>query len=442
MPLSDIATITITSESAKVQRAGFGIPLILSTLAAWAERTRTYTDLAGMVADGFVATSPEYLMASKLFGQEPSPEKIMVGRLANKPTQRFKITVKTVENSKKYSITIGAEVAEFTADSSATNDEIVAGLVAAINALTVHTMTASAQGSAGSQYVQLLADAAGSFHAVQVDDVNYLEILQDHADPGVATDLAAIALESSTWYALLNAWNSKAMVQAIAAWVETNKKLFLAQTVDTAVISTAESGTDDVAEALDAADYARTALYYSQNTGDFVDAAVAGRVLQLEPGSETWEYKTLAGVTARPLTATHIVNLKAKSSNYYETVAGVNVTRGGGVVAAGEYIDTVRGRDWLEARIAEGIFEAKANADKIPFTDGGVSIITGIVRNVLQEGVNVGLLSNDPAPKVTAPKVSTVSAGNKAARHLPDVKFDAILAGAIHTTAVSGSISV
>lgn len=443
MPLKDIVDISVTVDSAKVTQAGFGVPLILASSPAWAERVRSYSDLAGMTADGFATTDPAYMMASKLFSQNPAPPKVLVGRLALPPTQKFTVTVKTVENLKKYQIKIRDLTAEFTADANATNDEIVAGLMAAVNALAGDTITATtdSSGGAGTHKLVLTGNSAGSFDAVEVLDPNYLEIVQDHADPGAATDLAAILLENNTWYTVLNPWNSKAMATAIAAWVEANKKTFVCQSQDTVIIRTAESGTDDLFEALDAADYARTMGIYSANTGDFADAAWAGRCLPLDPGSETWAMKTLAGVTARPLTSTHIANVEAKSGNVYETIAGVNVTRFG-ITFSGEYFDVIRFRDWLEARIAERIFGTLAASKKVPFTDKGIAQIEADVKAVLQEGVAVGGLSEDPAPKTSVPKAANVSSADKTARLLRDVKFDAILAGAVHKLKISGKVSV
>jgi hypothetical protein len=119
----------------------------------------------------------------------------------------------------------------------------------------------------------------------------------------------------------------------------------------------------------------------------------------------------------------------------------VNVTNGG-KVSSNEFADVIRFRDWLKAQIAEDVFAALAGADKIPFTDAGVSVIEGLVRDVLKRGIAVGGLADDPAPEVTVPLVADVSSANKTARLLPDVKFTATLAGAIHKTTISGVVSV
>ena len=113
-----------------------------------------------------------------------------------------------------------------------------------------------------------------------------------------------------------------------------------------------------------------------------------------------------------------------------------------GTVASGEYIDVVRGRDWLSTRLAEDVFGLFASLEKVPFTDQGIALVETAVRGVLQEGVNAGLLSSNPAPVVTVPKAADVSALNKASRMLPDVNFTATLSGAIHKAEINGTISV
>jgi hypothetical protein len=135
------------------------------------------------------------------------------------------------------------------------------------------------------------------------------------------------------------------------------------------------------------------------------------------------------------------VNLRAKKANTYQTVAGRDITWEG-TVADGDFIDTTRGIDWLEDDMQKGVFGALANSDKIPYTNAGVAVITAEVAASLKRAVARGILSGDPQPVVTAPKVADVDATDKGARNLPDVKFSGTLAGAIHKVTISGVISV
>lgn len=440
MALSDIVSISITTESAKVERAGFGVPMVLAADApgGFTERVRYYTDITGLVTD-FAVTTATYKQASLIFSQNPRPPRIAVGRLALPPTQRFAVTP-IAANSTVYSMKVDGNTVSFTSDASATVTEIIAGLKIAIDALAL-PITVTDQ----TTYMRIVANSAGAFFSVESLDLTKIGVVQDHADPGLATDLAAIALEDSTWYAILCPFNSKAVVSAIAAWTETAKKLFIAQTQESDVVRLSNSsdtgGSQTVAGLLKATNYFRTALIYHPKTDAFADAAWAGVCLPMDPGSETWMFKTLAGVATTTLTATYRTNALAKYANVYETVAGVAITADG-KVSGNEYIDVIRFRDWLEAGMSEEIFGALARSKKIPYTDEGIAVIEGIVRAQLQAGIDVGGLSNDPAPVVTVPLASSVSAGDKAARVLRNVKFDAVLAGAIHQVIVTGVIAV
>jgi hypothetical protein len=441
MSLSDIITVTLQQDSVGIRQAGFGVPLILSYSAAWVERTRTYESLADVATD-FAATTPEYLMAESLFSQSIKPEEIKIGRCALKPTQKFTITP-VVANLTAYTVTINDETFTYTSDGSASDTEIVDGLAALINASSAHAMTATTPGSPGTETLVITADAAGTFHSVSVGNPALLACLQDHADPGAATDLAAIALEDNDWYFILNPTNSKAHALAIAAYAEANTKIFVCQTNDTNIITLAlgSDSTTSVAGQAKTSAYARTAILWHSVIGEFADCAYVGRFGPLDPGSESWIYKTLAGVSVDTLTSTHKTNLNAKHANFYHTRGGIGVVEKG-TVSANEWIDVIRFRDWLEARLQESIFSRLAALNKIPITDKGIAVIEAEVRAVLQEGVTVGGISNDPAFEVTVPLASEISDANKTARTLPDVRFTATLAGAIHEIEITGVLSV
>lgn len=452
MPLSDIVSISISSETASVAQAGFGVPLVLAAdcPGGFTERARTYTDLTGLVAD-FAVTTATYKQVSAAFAQNPRPEKVIVGRLANKPTQAWDIDLGSagILNSHKYQLQVVdptglTQKAVYTSDGSAIEAELWIGLAAAFNALTGPTVTATSAG--GDTHMTLVADVAGTWHGVavlnqdsQYDSGVYMSIVRTEADAGVAADLAAIALENSDWYAILCPFTSRAVSLAIAAYAEANKKLFVADVQDSATV-TAAAGGSDVADDLKDAAYARTAAIYHPDNSVFAAASLAGKCLPFEPGSETWKFKTLAGVPIYPITATHQTNLEAKFCNYYYRVAGVNITTQG-QVSANEFIDVIRFRDWLEARMGERVYGVLVNNRKVSYTDRGIAIIEGVIRAQLSEGIAVGGLTDDPKPTVTVPKTSAASGSDRTARLLRSVNFTATLAGAIHKLVITGTIT-
>ena len=448
MSLSGIIVVNVSSAAPAVSQAGFGKALILSANAAFAERTRTYSSAAEFLADAeaaISATDPEYLAAAAHMAAAVAPPEFMIGRRALPPTQRYKISVKAVENSVSYSVRAGAEYATITSSISASNDAIVSSLVSALNGSSLDPclpagFTATVQGTGGSTYVRVLATTPGDFVALEAMNTGLLSIEQDHADPGIATDLAAIALEDNTWYGLCLPSGSKAEIVAMAGWVENAKKLAPTATSDTPVANDALSTATDVAAALKTAGYARTGIIYDPKPDDFAGASWLGKCLPMDPGSETWMFKALAGVSAASLTSTQQTNIEAKHASYYADFHGVNCTIGS-KAASGAYYDMTRGVDWLEARIGERLATLALNNAKIPYTDDGIGMVAAQVRAQLQDGIKAGLIAANPAPVVAFPKAADVSSATKATRRLTGT-FTATGAGAIEGFTINGTVTV
>lgn len=441
--LTEFVTVTISLGSVQIERAGFGVPLILASdcPVGFTERVRFYNDVTE-VDDDFATTTATYKMAAAFFAQSPKPERVAVGRMASKFTQRWQITP-VAANSTVYEGTFNGNALSYTSDSSATVTEIIAGLKADIDALSLG-VTVSDQ----TTYMRIIANTAGDVFSFQSSDLSLIGAFQDHdTSSTLATDLAAIADEDNSWYGILYPANSKADADAIADWAEANKKLFIAAVSDSRGLTLATGSDANTSTQANLASQAfeRTAQVYHPDVLAFADAAWAGTALTSDPGSETWNAKTLAGVSVVTLSTTYRTRLSDKKCNAYQLFAGVNMLTTG-ILCSGEFVDVTRFRDWLEATMSEDITAAIAAASaagkKIPYTDAGVAVITGIVRSVLLRGVEVGGLASDPAPKVTAPKVADISAVDKGNRLLPDIKFDGVLAGAIHKVQIRGTVSV
>lgn len=435
--LSDIVNVTISLLTGGLSLPGFGTPMILSHNATWiTDRIRYYSDADGVVGD-FAVTTPEYQAAAAIFSQSPRPERVAIGKAssARKPTQRYKITITVAANGTTYSVKVGGTQFNFTSV-TALNDDIVAGLVAAIGVVTGFTVTAA--GAALSMYVQIVGAAAGNWVSVENLQPDLLALVQDHADPGVATDLAEIKLVDSQWYGLVTLYNSEAYITAAAAWVEANEKLYIPMTTDTIVETTAFTGATDIVKDLYTLGYARTAPLFKHTTQYFADAAWFGRCLPLDPGSETWKFKTLNGIPFDIFTETRQGNVQAKRGNIYYNIAGASITAEG-ITSSGEFIDTIRFRDWLKVNIQADCFIALKNSNKIPYTDEGIAVIETALRAVLDRGVAAGGIVRG-SYKVIVPKAADAAPADKAARILRGVKFNCQLAGAIHKLFVNGEI--
>lgn len=439
MALQDIVNVSITRETTGIPQPGFGVPMLLSSEAAAVfnatERARVYTAADQLETDGFSSTGLAVRAARRAFGQSPGIDRFVVGRRDNLPTRDVDLTPIAYDDT-EYRVTINGETATFTSGTSATVADITAGLTTAINGLSA-AVTATDNTTA----LSVTADAAGVPFDLVVDR---LLLTQDDVtpDPGAAADLTAIRTSvsgSDEWYALITDNHSAAEIEALAAAIEATEKIFIASCADDDILSgTAGSLGVDLA----ASEYDRTALMYHQTPHEFPAAAWAGRCLTVDPGGETWMFKSLAGVVPSPITPTEETNLDTSNVNRYVTqTRGANITKEGRM-AGGEYIDIIRFLDFVRARIRNNIFNQLINLDKIPFTDRGIAIVESEVRGVLRQGIGNRGFAADPEPTVSVPRAADVPFADKANRILPDVTFQAILAGAIHGVQVRGRVSL
>lgn len=350
MALKDIVEVNITRQTTSVAVAAFNVPLILSQFATNKTtptaftRARVYGSVAEMASDGWTSSDAVYKIANAIFSQNPSVNKIVVGR-------------------------------------------------------------------------------------------------KDSNDATIDAALNAIANENNDWYGIVVDQALVSSFADVASWVETAKKFAIFWITDVNAYDPSKS--TDLASVLKLANRNRSAVVWHATPAggaDYPDAAWMGEGFPYEPGTSTWAYKTLNGVTPDTLLASQETALKGKNCNYYTTVGGVSITQEG-KVASGEYIDIIIGTDWIEARLREAVYSALVNNRKIPYDDTGIAMIEGLVKGVLNEAASKGILQADSIA-VTVPKYADIPQADKLARKLPDVKFSALYQGAIHSVTINGTISV
>ncbi len=452
-PLANIVSLTITEDTVGITRAGFGLMLILSANATFPERLRLYSGTADAAADGWPTDSPEYLSIRAALSQEPRPPFVAVGRAnGHKPTQRYEIHIGTVRDDHAYRVRVkGQGVTKTdvitTSGGSATNNAIVASMVSDLNDVDGKNFLAvdTDPGGSNPHYIVITATAAGDWFSMElIDGPLDLTIAQTHADPSISDELDAILLSSggADWYGLHTFYNSGDYVEACAAWIEAQKKVYLVDVNETASITAVvtSDGSADTLDALHHLAYSRTAGSYHPDPSAMFSAAWFGRVLPTEPGEETWMFKILKGVAPVDLTDTHRQNLVDKHANSIQTVANENVTFNG-MTADGDWIDVRRGLDWLDDDMSKGVFGALLRSNKVPYTDDGIAIIQNEVIGSLKRAVTRGILSSNPEPTCTVPLFKDIDPSTRAQRILPDVKFTGTLAGAVHKVNIDGVVT-
>jgi hypothetical protein len=434
MSLTRIVSVSIVASAPPPTAPGFGVPLILGYHTKFAELVRYYTGTAGMVTDGFAVTDPEYLAAAAIMSQNPSVPRFAVGRRTNIPTQVVELTP-TATNAAIYHVTINGVTFNYTADSSATVKEIIDGLVTAIGSPTGVTpsnhsdTTLRLTGTAGTWFSWAVSDNSGNANGMGLWSVKDIT-----AHSSVEADLTACAAADSGWYAFVVTHQNAQDGAYQAVWAEANNKLHIINLADTDIKIT---GSSDLASVVKAAGQQQTAVCYHQKQSEFLSAAWLGNCLPFDPGSETWAFKTLASITADVLTESEVGYIDGKYGNWYTSEGGRNITQRG-TTGKPQFIDTVRFLAWLQANIQYDEYGVLVSLPKVPYTDAGVGLLENALRARLQKGVDVGGLASFT---VTAPLVSTETTADRGNRILPDMKFAAVVAGAIQELHIQGTIS-
>jgi hypothetical protein len=423
--LDQIISIQITRETTPVSTVSFQIPLILSTHTKFAERARVYTDFDAIAAD-FDSVDKVYVIAQRIFGQAGARvPSVVVGR-----RQVDEVTITpTVANNTTYTVTINGTDYSYVSDSDAIASEITAGLATAIGALAGITVT----DNLGTLTVEVTTP--GTAWSIAVSS-NLTKVDTAPTETWVEA-LDAVTEVNNTWYALVAETHVQADVEALAAAIQTRRKIYGTSTQNPAVPTTA---TTDIASFLDAGNYGRTfCVYLPTADTEYPEAAWIGSQLAYTPGSNTWNFKRGALVTVSNLTDTQRVNLRNKNCNMYTEVGGVDIFQDS-VMGDGLFIDEQIVVDWTYARLQEQIFFRLINTLKVPMTNPGLTIIENEIRSVLSQGEANGAF--DRGWTVTTPDVLSIPQNLRAQRIAGAFKFRARLAGAVHKIVIEGFLGI
>jgi Protein of unknown function (DUF3383) len=280
---------------------------------------------------------------------------------------------------------------------------------------------------------------ASKIFAQVIKPTKILIAQQTTGDGSIITTYQRVSLMyGNQFYAVLSTADaSENTVLELAAVVETQTKIYGVSCNNSAVLTDSES----ILSKLHALNYNRTFLIYGGyfNPLEYPAAAWMGRMLPVTPGSATWAYKNLVGVKPDSLNSVQRTNIKANKGNFYSSLAGVPVTFEGTMVS-GEYIDVIHGLDWLESYIQENIAALLIAAPKIPYDNNGIGLVENSLRASLKEAALRGIINEDFI--ITTPDILDVSRADKASRTLTNVKFTAVLTGAIQNIIINGVVTV
>jgi len=496
--LNNIVTVNIDVAAPAVDSASFDNLLIVGPLPQ-VEPPRplptvgAYSDLAEVIGAGYVAVGeaadPVGVAARIAFSQNPKPARIFIAaqQVATPPISGAEIKIITEDNYFTDAVGVDPE-GELAPDlpwlqvtfsqqalnamqievekdgvivfggTLSTNANPTAYFQAALgvsanptgNSLNVPT------GSFTGTYGVQLTGGAGIRTTVSTGAVAYDDTAGTYT-PAAFTDVTTPvmmtptetlddALDTTGWYVVCAAGIPETQYEQIAEWTEAQIKLFA---------YTFMSDTDPVG-----AIFFRSLGWCGLITDDdlpadvpdanaYLHVAAIAKCLSYPAGSETWAFKRLAAVYPSLLSSTLTKALVEGHSNYFTQVAGRNITMNG-QVRGGEWIDVIRGRDWLQNDMQLRIFNLLLMNPKIPFTNSGIALVQNEMIASLKSARVRGIVAEDefdedgvlvPSFTTSVPNSLSITATQKASRVLSDCRFSARLAGAIHAVRVDGTLT-
>ena len=480
LPVSSLVNVSVNLSSSPAQAQSLSNLLILgdSDIIDVTQRMRTYSTLAAVATD-FGTSAPEYQAAAEWFGQSPQPGNCLIGEWAKTAKAGrligasisaanqllsawtsitnggFKITVDAGSNVNITGLSFAAQTnlngvaaiiqAALTGATCVWNSTYqqfviksnTTGAASAISFLTAPT--------AGTDISALLGMTVGSSGAYAVGGIV--------AESAVSAVTLFDSAFGQKFYSVFVCAAVDSDHLAIAAYIEgaSTKHAYGVNTQEAGVISSVD--TSNIAYQLKALGYRKTLVQYSSSQLYAVVSLMA-RIMTTDYTANktviTLMYKTEPGVVAESLNTNQMAALLANNCNVFVNYDNSTAIIQPGIVASGDFIDTIFGADWLAITIQNAIYNLLyTSPTKIPQTDAGNNIIAAGIESVMTQSVSNGLCApgtwtqagfgalnqNDYLPKgyyIYAPPIATQNPADRAARKSVTFQVAAKLAGAIH----------
>lgn len=255
------------------------------------------------------------------------------------------------------------------------------------------------------------------------------------AAPTGAGDLSAALNElkktQDDYFFVLSTDHSETGILDVAEWTSTQAKLYVYAT--------------DIIDLPSRVPYENAMPLVHNQADEYPEGAWVGDLAPRKIGSYTGTFKTLNGVLPVTYDETTINNIHKANGNTYIREGGVNLTSSS-KTGSGEFVDTVLGSYYIEARMTENLFGMLVRQAKLPYTYAGLAMATAMVEETLREAANLGIIAKDATGTaiytVTMPELNDISDNDKANRVLPDIPWTAVIEGAIESITVNGVLTL
>lgn len=242
--------------------------------------------------------------------------------------------------------------------------------------------------------------------------------------------VSALNETKDEYYFLTSTVQDTDVVETLAEWVEAQQKMYAFSTDDL-----------ELAASIEDKGYDRTFFVVHEEPESYPAEGWVGRCAPEDPGSITWNYKTIAGVSTSGFDAEEV---RALNGNTYIEQHGQRHMFDGRV-ASGEWIDVIRSQDFLYTRIDESVFGTLLRAKKVPYTNTGIAMIEAAIEAPIKQAANNGMIAEEDGEylyEITVPRRSDTTVNDRAQRLLPDIEAVVTLSGSVHGGEISLVIQV
>lgn len=386
--LSRLFSVKIGRQTTAAQYGVFGVGIILAPGAAFFglkysdfesadiskfnDLYRVYTSADDAVSDG--VSGDNLLAVQAYFSQSPSPDTLVVGDLSAAYSKTMiKLTGVPVTDAPSGKVaTIGyIKGDEYRYGSFDGTDW------SGSNGITEDVIADS--------------DVEGQFlvegRIVYLEGAEVVHASSVALPAAVSTAIAAIKNQYNKFFMSMTPSRQLSIQKAIADWTESQVDK-MAVFIDD--YSSPSWEAESITKYIHDKNMAGTFAVSTKLEKNFLDAALAGRCLVMQPGSETWALKTLNAVQADDFTETDYQKIKALNGNTFEDYgSGVTVTYPG-TCGDGESVEVVRFAYWQADRMQKDLATLFVNRNKIGHDMPGYEVVCNKMESSLKAGQTAG----------------------------------------------------
>lgn len=240
-----------------------------------------------------------------------------------------------------------------------------------------------------------------------------------------------VEIATKPFFGLVCVDNTDPFITALGNWVDGKEKIYAVTSQSKTASALVES--DNVL------------VGYHETPDNFLAEGLLSYMLTNVIGGVTAKFKKINKVAVSKVSDTDLLAIHDKNGFSYVEKYG-NAQTSEGKVTSGEYLDIILGYYYIKLEMERDAAQLAYNNPKISYDAKGISLMSGVVKNVLSRATTNGIvaINADGIPQyniITVPRenTSTVDISN---REYNGISWTVKVAGAIHGGTISGLLTI